>query len=570
MTRARLALLLVMVSAALVGGLLVASTVSSSSRPGPNVRATKYDVRLEVLPDGSLDVVESIALSVGAKPITWFDRTVPRRRTDGLTNVVALMDGAAVPVSIDARNDLKIRWEFSPSANATHVFQIRYRAVHVLAREIDGPRLLWTALPRRHSYPIDSSEITVFAPTGSIAAAVSAPGGAVLPPTPDRPGVAVGGKSLGSDRTITVDITFAPNSITPAEPQWFVEEDRQLNMLPAWLAGAACLLVVGVGILIMSFARLPRPRAPDADGAFVSPASEGSVPPGLVTLIMSRGPNAWLAIQSAFFRLVRDGQLIVEKRAGASRWRGGAFDVRIGEPPEFEVAEPAPHETWILDAVRRNFEPGGTKADLRRLMMRMSRRQIEFRARLAREGIARGWIDVERHRARAWLLITGLVLIFSGLFGGIATLMLEPSLGPAPSALPAVVVVVGLVYVVVSMGMSVLSESGLREAAAWRARVGELKAIIKKGVDVESPKDFERWFPLAIGAGIGGRWLRAFWPQLIAGNSEIAWLQALGSPADAAASLAIIIAVSGASHAGGAGGSAGAGGGAGGGSSGAG
>lgn len=570
MTRARSALIFFACAAAVVA--LLGAPAFAEASAGPNVRATRYDVRLDVLPDGSLGVTETIALSVGPKAITWFERRVPRRRTDGLTDVAALMDGEAVPVSIDSRGDLKIRWTFSPTANATHTFQIRYRAVHVLAREIDGPRLLWTALPRSHSYPIDASEITVFAPAGSIAASVAATGGSVLPSTPDRPGLAVGGTSLGPDRSITVDVTFAPNSITPAEPQWFVEQDRQANMLPAWVAGAACLLVVGVGILVMSFARLPRLRPPDADGAFISPASEGSVPPGLVALIMNRGPNGWLAMQSAFFRLVRDGQLVVQKHPGVSRWRGGAFDVRLRQPPEFEVAEPAPHETWILNAVQSQLDPATATVDLRRLMMRLSRRQREFRVQLVGEAISRGWIDVERHRARAWLLITGVVLIFSALLGAMVTLLLEPRFGPAPSLLPAAVFIVGLVYVAVAGGMSALSEAGLREAAGWRARVAELKAIIKNGVASQSPKDFERWFPLAIGAGIGGRWLRAFGPQLVAGNADIAWLAAMGAPADAYASLAVIVAVSGATHSGGAvgGGSGGAGGAAGGGSSGAG
>ena len=560
MRQARFALIVVGLAASAVA-LFAAPALAA----GPNVRATKYDVRIEVLPDGSLDIDEVVALSVGPKTITWFERTVPRRRTDGLVNVVAFMDGRSVPVAIDSRGDLKIRWDFSPTANSTHTFEMRYRAVHVLARELDGPRLVWTALPRRHAYPIDSSEITLFAPAGSIAASVGATGGTVLPSTPNRPGVAVGGTSLGADRSITVDVTFAPNSITPVEPQWFVDEDRQLNMLPAWLAGAACLIVVGIGILIMAFARLPRPPSLDMEESFIAPASEGSVPPALVALILRRDPNGWLALQSAFFRLVRDGQLIVEKRPGSGKWRP-AFDVKPGEPSEFEVVEAAPHETWILNSVRSEAAP----ADLRRLMIRMSGRRREFQKVLTSEAIARGWVDAERQRARSWLVITGLVSVFAGLLGAIATLALEPRFGPAPTAIPASVVVVGIVFVVAAARTQILSDAGFREAAGWRARIAELKEIIKNGVTSQGPEDFARWFPLAIGAGIGGRWLKAFWAQLTADNSALGWLQAMGAPADAAASLATIIAVSGASHAGAGGGTGGAGGGAGGGSSGAG
>jgi hypothetical protein len=557
MMRARFALALTI---ALAFGSSVFSAAPQPAQSGENIRSPKYDVRVEVLPDGSLDVTESVTLTVGAKPMTWFDRKVPRRRTDGFTGVVALMDGQAVPVAIDARNDLEIRWDFSPTANATHTFEMRYRALHVLAREIDGPRLVWTALPVRHTYPIEAAAIALFAPAGAIATYVGAPGGQVLPANPDRPGLVIAGTALSREHTVTVDITFAPNSIKPVEPQWFIEQQRQLDMLPAWIAGAACLLVVGIGIVIMSFARLSRPPAA-GEGEFVTPASEGSVPAGLAAwLIGGSAGNSWLPLQAAFFRLVRDGYIVVEKRGGG-RLTGAKFDVSRGARSDMDAV--GPHERLLLDAV----EQRGAKADLRRLMMRWSRRQRVFRSALHADAAALGWVDEERQRTRSWLQITGLVLLFSGLLGGMALTPLIDRFGPAPIAIPAAVFVTGLIYLIVSAATSVISEAGLREAARWKARVGELKAVIKNGADDQSPQDFERWFPLAIGARLGRQWLKVFAPILTAGNPELGWLKLMGSPADAAASLGMMMAVSHSSHSGGAGG---AGGGAGGGSSGAG
>lgn len=563
MMRAHFARIVLVAAAVLTCALTFVTAAPQEPRSAANIWSPAYDVRIEVLPDGSLDIVESVTLAVGAKAMTWFDREIPIRRTDGFTNVVALMDGQAVPVSIKNKDDLKIRWDFSPTANAIHKFEIRYRALHVLAREIDGPRLVWTALPRRHTYPIESSEITLFAPAGSIATEVSAPGGEVLPATKERTGVVIAGHALGRDRAVTVEITFAPNSIKPVEPQWFVDQNEQLNMLPAWLAGAACVLVVGVGILIMMFARLPRPPALEADGGFVSPASDGSVAPGVASLLIARAQsNSWLALQAAFFRMVRDGVLVVEKRSpGRLRWP--AFNVTLGAERSDGIDEIAPHEAWILDGIRRET----ANPDLRRVMMRLSRRQREFRTALTKEAIARGWIDIERQRARTGLMATALVLVFAGLLGAMAVLALPGRLGLVPVVVPASLFLVGFIYLIVSAAMSVLSEAGFREAAAWRARVAELKSLIKTGVSGQSLQDFERWFPLAIGAGIGRRWLKAFAPQLAAGSQELGWLNAMGSPADAAASLAMLVAISGASHSGGSGG---AGGGAGGGSSGAG
>jgi hypothetical protein len=402
----------------------------------------------------------------------------------------------------------------------------------------------------------------VFAPAGSIAGAVHATGGSVLPPTADRPGLTIAGQSIARDRAITVDITFAPNSIRPVEPQWFIRQEEQSKMSGAWMAGAASLFAVGIGILVMMFARLPKAARPDAGGAFVAPADEGSVPPALAAILLARGQqSAWLALQSAFFRLVRDGYLTVSKR-GDGKWNR-AFDVSLAAAAP-GATDLAAGERWILDTIGRQGHRAG---DLRRLMRRLSRQQRAFRRLIMNEAMTRRWIDRDRLTARTGLLATGFVLLLAGLGGAGAVLAMADRFGPFPLAIPAVVFVTGLIYVVVSSAISVLSESGLREAARWRARVAELKTIIKEGVSGRSLRDFERWFPLAIGAGIGGRWLKAFKAPLESGGAEIAWLSAMGSPADAAASLAMIVAVSGASHSGGHGAGGSGGGGAGGGSS---
>jgi hypothetical protein len=328
-------------------------------------------------------------------------------------------------------------------------------------------------------------------------------------------------------------------------------------MLPAWIAGALCLLVVGAGILVMAFARL-RPPAVNLNEVWSVPADEGSVPPAVVTLLLSRSQsNVLPAMRAAFFRLVRDGHLSVEKRAG--KLRGAAFDVREGTAGRAR----SPHEEWIVERVRRERD----RPDLRRIMMQMSRRQREFGAALMSEAASLGWIDGERRRARSWLIATGIVLVASGVVGLGVTAALAERFGPAPVVIPAALLVVGLIYVIASAGMSVLSESGVREAARWRARVSELKSIIANGASGQSPLDFERWFPLAIGANLGRRWLKVFSPILTAGNPELGWLKLMGSPADATESLGAMVAVSHSSYSGGAGG---AGGGAGGGSSGAG
>jgi len=532
----------------------LATAAPQSSRP--NIYASSYEVRLDVQPDGSLDVTELISLTVGAKSMSWFERAVPTRRTDGLTDVVVLMDGQSVPARVTHGGDLKVRVEFSPTANATHTFEIRYRALHVLTHELEGPRLVWTALPRRHTYPIDSAEVSLFAPAGSVAAKVSATGGALAPAAPGRDGIVIVGTDIRRDRAMTVDLTFAPNSIRPVEPQWAIAEQRQRDMLPAWLAGAATLFVVGIGILVMMFAQLPRPKVAPEERALVAPASAGSVPPALVAWLLNRGrANGGLALQAAFFRLVRDGQLRMEKRRSGGRFKPPQFDVSLGAPTP---AGTAPHEAWIVETVRAK----GSPTDFAKLTRTWARGRAAFLALLKTEARDKGWLHDERAKSRAGLMSIGFLLMIVGLLAALATALLAPGLGPAPLSLSAVTFIVGAMYVVVASAMSVLAEPGVREAARWDARVEALKEVVKDGISGQSIEEFARWFPVAIGAGFGGKWLKAFEGQLAERGAELSWMAALGSPADATASLMVIVAASTAAHGGGgAGGGAGAGGG---------
>lgn len=531
----------------------------------PNVVASRYQVTIDLRPDGSLDVVERITLKVGKTPVTWFERRVPDRRTDGLTNVLALIDGREAPplangvgVRLRHRQGLDARWEFAPTANRERTFELRYRAVRVLARETSGPHLRWTALPERHTYPIESARVVLRAPSGALAVAVAAEGGEIQPATSWQDGLVVTGSTLRANDSIALDVTFSSPTIKPAEPTWTATLERQQKLAPAFIAGGLVAIVVGVGTMLMI--RVRSSRQFDLADVVNRPADETDASPAVATALLRRGQTeGWLSLQAAFFRLVRDGQLVVTK-TGEKRWfKGPAFTVTLG------VAGPqTAHEQWIMSAV--TGEAGAV--ELRRLTTKFMRRQKGFHRALREEMTSLGWIDADRSSTAQALTVAGVVmLVFSLVLAGAVAALLMDSVGPALLAMPAGLCVDAIIFLVGGSAMSRLSETGERSAARWRARVTECRQVMRAGGAGASLRDFERWLPLAIGAGFGGRWLKTFDGPLREEGREMSWLKAMGSPDDARASIAMIVAISGASHAGGAGG---AGGGAGGGSSGAG
>lgn len=544
------------VAGAVVCLVVVVGAASLAARAAtPNVVASRYDVALDLRPDGSLDVVERITLTIGSTPITWFERAVPDRRTDGLSDVLALMDGRELPVVDDgpgvrlrARRGIEARWEFEPFANGSRTFELRYRAAHVLARDGEGPRLRWAALPARHDYPIAAAFVTLRAPNGALALAVAADGGNIRPSASWQDGLVVTANDLARHRTVTLDVTFGPRTISPVEPAWFITEERSRKLVPAFVIAALTLLVIGAGVLVMVYARTK--RTIELGGTDRMPADATEAPPAVATVLLNKGhASGWLALQAAFFRLVRDGQLVVEKSANAKWYSGRAFTVKTGAP-----GAAAPHERWILDGVAAE----GGVADLKRLTSRFMRRQRGFQQTLRMELESHGRLDRERVAAGDGLLIAGFVVMaFAFISAGLLALLLVDRFGAAMLAMPAALLFDAAAFMIAGRLFSGLSESGEREAARWRARVTELRQIIRAKGAGASLAEFERWLPLAIGAGLGGRWLKTFDAQLRDSGTDIAWLKTMGSPEDARASMAMIVAISGASHAGGAGGSSG-------------
>ena len=537
----------------------------------PNVTASRYDVTIDVRPDGSLNVVERITLKVGAKPITWFERKVSDRRTDGLTDVLALMDGREMPplqdgvgVRLRQRSGIDARWQFEPMANRERTFELRYRAVRVLAREPAGPHLRWKALPLRHAYPIGLARVLLRAPQGTLAVAVSAEGGDIQPATSWQDGLTVTRSALIADEGITLDVRFSTGTITPSEPTWTTTLERQRRLVPAFLAGGVITLVVGVGTLLMI--RVRTARQIDLIDVASWPAEEGDAAPAVATSLLSKGKNGrWLSLQAAFFRLVRDGYLVVQKTGEKSRFKAPTFAVSTSMPRADAQRAAAPHEQWILDGVTGE----GGRVDLKRLTAKFMRRPKGFHDALRAEMVGQGLLDADRASTAQALNATAVVLVITAaITAAVIGLWFVESLGPALMAIPGGLAIDAFMFALGAEALSRLSVSGERAAARWRARVTECRQVIRAGGESVSLRDFERWFPLAIGAGDGARWLKTFDAPLRASGADIAWLKTIGSPEDAGASIAMMVAISGASHAGG--GAGGAGGGAGGGSSGAG
>src|SRR5215204_5474851 len=92
--------------------------------------AERFDSRIEVMTGGSLRVTETIVIRFEEGTFTFFYRTIPTKRSDGIDFVSASMDGRAFPVGEESgqvevrrKNGLRVEWHFPKTEPSTHTFE---------------------------------------------------------------------------------------------------------------------------------------------------------------------------------------------------------------------------------------------------------------------------------------------------------------------------------------------------------------------------------------------------------------------------------------------------------------
>ena len=117
--------------------------------PATTVSAVdRYDVNIELAPDGSTLVRESIAVRVDAGAAGHVRRVIAGDRSDGFEDAVATIDGSNAGTEIGSGSSLDIAWNLAAGSARSAAIEAQYRAIGVV--EIQGMRgtLTWPSSPR--------------------------------------------------------------------------------------------------------------------------------------------------------------------------------------------------------------------------------------------------------------------------------------------------------------------------------------------------------------------------------------------------------------------------------------
>jgi uncharacterized membrane protein YgcG len=478
----------------------------SSLLPAKSHVAERYDVRVQVLPDATLQVDETVRFHFRGGSFSFVTRELRKAGTDRIFDLHAAMDGQPVPTEFqDHANIIRVVWHFSAPEDSIHEFTLGYQVSGAIRRDPDRDPLVWNAIPGLHDYPILGGRIVVEYPEGSVEAPPQSPQAIASLHESSRSTFTL--PELSPDHGASVRVSFRPG-FAPRPPRWQTEEaERRERSAAAWkIAGIAGLIAAAIGLVwLIGLHRAipPNPAIPPVPAdAFDSAAV---LPPAVAAKLAgtSRGIYSHLG---TLFDLARRGIVSIRQRE-PKRFHGRAYEI---EP--LDLGRPMlPFESAILK-VAFGDAPDPKPREFSSFLNRLSTSAGGLNALVRRHMIALGLLDPERIQLRRGRRIGSVLAILGGLAAIGAGWLLGATAAPAFAALAgigAAIFVVGVVALFLAETISILTMSGAALAGSSRVLRGHLISVAGQRT-AASPADFERWLPFAMAIGAGAAWVKRF------------------------------------------------------------
>jgi hypothetical protein len=503
--------------------------------------AERFDSVVRVLPDGSLDVTETVVFRFTDGTFRQVFREVPARLTDGVNIVRAEMDGAVMPFGSELgtvevrRRDGRVRvlWRFRPVEQATRTFTLHYLVKGVVRQEAGADLLAWHTTPFEHDYSIASSTVRFELPVQPQAAPrvtsrrsgtpqVSATGAIVEITTPD----------IGSNGWAEAELEFPARSVASVAPRWQQRDAAIARTAPTWVMAAGLVLAAGLILLIAwRFGyEAPPPVTIPAGAGFQQPPDDAS--PALSGVLAANGRPALEHAMAAVFSLAERGVLEIEEEPR------GMLGTRNFEVTRRNAGRSLqPHEQQILEAMFSDRSGSTQKVTLTQARTRLTRRWRQISKAFAGELAAAGLFDDTRRALRRRYMMTA-----AGCFV-LAVLAVVPAgagvqrFGPWPLLIPAAIMMIALTALITGTTVTMLSNEGVRRARGWRDYRKHLR-LVATGKQPAIGVSVAGALPYAVALGLASAWSKFMKTQP---HLAPAWFRALpGASADPAAFVAFV------------------------------
>jgi uncharacterized membrane protein YgcG len=527
--------------------------------------AERFDARIRILPNGALEIVETVVFRFEGGTFDHVFRDLSRRRTDDIVVISAEMDGRELSfgnqpgqVEVRDRSKVRVRWRFAPRADSTHSFVLKYIVYGVVQRQAGHDVLDFVALPTEHDYRIAESEVIVELPAAPLLRPTldsKRVANVVLEPGGQR--VQILARGIGKNGWVKTRMEFEQGAIIAAAPAWQQRHLTARALAPRWMTAAGLVLAGGLMFMFGLRQRYDSPQTDSFDGTVETPPD--TLRPGIAGALAANGSISLQHAMASLFALADRSLLTISEEP--RKW--GQRNFTLHRRPAAPTL--APEETVVLDLAFRHKGQTLDQVSLTQARTRIASRLREFKAAVNQELRTLGMLDDERMRVRARYLGFAIVfLLMAGLLV-IPAAFLARQYDPWPFLIVGAVAAVAIVGFIFYGALTPLSNEGVRRAGRWRAYQRHLKEVAKERVQVtsESPA---RLLAFAVALGLASAWSKYLKNHPV---GVPPWFRALAVSGDDGGFPAFI-AAGGAGADGGAGGGAGAGGAAGGGGSGAG
>jgi len=476
-----------------------------------------FNADLTVLPNGDLDVVETLRYVFTRGTFTFAYRDIPLGRTEGIDQVWVAEGGQRYPTwQVQLQNvdgALRIRWSYPPTQNAARTFTIHYVAHGAIRIYDQGDQVWWKAIPADRGFPIRSSRVTVKLPAAVAPAdlKMASYGARAESSILDPQTVVFTANNIPGGSELEVRVQFPHGLIHASPPSWQAAADRQA----AYDEHVRPLVDLGVGVLsllllaggTLGLIALWYTRGRDREvGQMAEYTAEppSDLRPGLVGVLLDERVDM-RDIIATMIDLARRG--IIEMHEvdepgflGIGTHRDFVFRLLDTQ------AQVRPFEAAILHGIFG----GGRERRLSDLKNRFYRALPGIRKRMYEEVVAAGLFPRSPETTRGLYLVAGLLLMFGSIvIGSLATPFLAAFTSIA--FLPfAVLAVLGVLLMLAARFMPRRTSVGAEQAALWRAFRRYLDDI-EKHTDLAQAKGlFDRYLPYAIAFGLDKEWIRKF------------------------------------------------------------
>ncbi len=534
--------------------------------------ADRFDVMVEVQPDGSLFITETIDFRFEGGPYTYVLREINLNELDSIEISGVQLDGELLPrgsqtgqVEVEGGDPVRVTWHFAPASDRVVTTTLRYHVTGNIRPASNGDLLYWQAIPADHEYEIKHSTITVVYPESLELTEKPQLDGRSGNLTESAGWVVWEIGPVPADQYVSLKVNFPPGSLVGAPPQWYAKKQAVLtaakSALP-WAAGIGLGLTGVTSLLLIRALRRNRGEEIQKIPLGIINRPPGEQPPMLVSALMTYGRSIFPSTIGGLLSLCQRGWLEIRETGKKGLFGGRDF---VFVQTRADVLELMEHERSLLQILFEDRQGRRDEVPITRLGMDLSRSWKKLNKILEAELTGLGLVIPEQihQKKKVQRLGLGLYMVTMILFTPALFMIFNPDLtfyGVIAMGILAGMLLTGGVATVFGTLWNILTPQGKILQGRWMAFQKYLVEQSRANMPLQVSW-LEEFLPYAVAFELGNRWVRAFARQGM--RAMPVWLK----PLNAMDEMALMMFIGTASSIGSGGSSTGTGGGGGGGSS---